>query len=403
AAHPLTAVHHAAGVLDDATVTGLTPGHLDRVLRAKAESALHLHELTARHHPDLAEFVLFSAAGATLGSAGQGNYAAANTFLDALARHRRARGLAGQSLAWGLWSEASGLTGHLADADLNRLGRGGVLGLTTRQALDLLDLSARLGEAHLVPVRLDLTALRGATTTPALLRGLVRGTTLRRATTTPGTPGAAGLTAAERLAAAPAADRPRLLLDLVVENVATVLGFAGGTAVDPDRPFKEMGFDSLTAVELRNRMNLATGLRLPATLVFDHPAPQTLADHLLTELFGAEEPATAPLLSELDRLEMVLGSLSSGHLALPDLGPDDREDIAARLRGLLHTWNRAQAGPGAAPAPAALGGPGDPAADGTPGTPGEGVPGATTAVTEQLGAASDDEIFDFIDKRFGGA
>ncbi|MGW9287220.1 type I polyketide synthase [Streptomyces albidoflavus] len=403
AAHPLTAVHHAAGVLDDATVTGLTPGHLDRVLRAKAESALHLHELTARHHPDLAEFVLFSAAGATLGSAGQGNYAAANTFLDALARHRRARGLAGQSLAWGLWSEASGLTGHLADADLNRLGRGGVLGLTTRQALDLLDLSARLGEAHLVPVRLDLTALRGATTTPALLRGLVRGTTLRRATTTPGTPGAAGLTAAERLAAAPAADRPRLLLDLVVENVATVLGFAGGTAVDPDRPFKEMGFDSLTAVELRNRMNLATGLRLPATLVFDHPAPQTLADHLLTELFGAEEPATAPLLSELDRLETVLGSLSSGHLALPDLGPDDREDIAARLRGLLHTWNRAQAGPGAAPAPAALGGPGDPAADGTPGTPGEGVPGATTAVTEQLGAASDDEIFDFIDKRFGGA
>nr|WP_241911122.1 type I polyketide synthase [Streptomyces sp. DH-12] len=402
AAHPLTAVYHAAGVLDDATITTLTPGHLERVLRAKADSALHLHELTARHHPDLAEFVLFSAAGATLGSAGQGNYAAANTFLDALARHRRARGLAGQSLAWGLWSEASGLTAHLADADLTRLGRGGVLGLATRQALDLLDLSAHAGEPHLVPVRLDLTALRRAETTPALLRGLVRGTALRRAAAAPGTPGAAGLTAAQRLAAAPAADRPRLLLDLVLENVATVLGFAGGSAVDPDRPFKEMGFDSLTAVELRNRMNIATGLRLPATLVFDHPAPGALADHLLTELFGEEETPTAPLLTELDRLESVLGSLSSGHLALPDLGPDDREDITSRIRGLLHTWNRALTDPGAAPAGTAPGGRGDEA--GAPDSlGGSALAGGATAVTEQLGAASDDEIFDFIDKRFGGA
>ncbi|GAA3117472.1 hypothetical protein GCM10020254_75380 [Streptomyces goshikiensis] len=174
AAHPLTAVVHTAGVLDDGIAEALTPERLDRVLRPKADAALHLHELT--RHLDLADFVLFSSAAGTFGGAGQANYAAANVFLDALARHRQAHGLPGTSLGWGLWAEASGMTGELDSADKDRMTRSGVLGLSSEEGLALLDTAHHTGDAHLVPMQLDLAPLRqaDAAMVPALLRGLVR-------------------------------------------------------------------------------------------------------------------------------------------------------------------------------------------------------------------------------------
>ncbi|MFD7631693.1 SDR family NAD(P)-dependent oxidoreductase, partial [Streptomyces sp. NPDC059851] len=295
AAHPLTAVIHTAGVLDDGITTALTPERVDRVLRPKADAALHLHELTRRL--DLADFVLFSSAAGTFGGAGQANYAAANVFLDALARHRQARGLAGTSLGWGLWAEASGMTGELDTADKDRMTRSGVLGLSSEEGLALLDTAHRTGDAHLVPMQLDLVPLRqaDASMVPALLRGLVR-TTARRAVgaTAAGT----GTPLVEQLVRLPGNERDTLLLDLVRDQVAAVLGHATPDAVEPGRAFKDLGFDSLTAVEFRNRLGAAAGVRLPATLVFDYPTPTALAGFLKDELLGSEAAAAAAALPQ---------------------------------------------------------------------------------------------------------
>nr|WLD25869.1 turonicin A polyketide synthase subunit TurHH [Streptomyces sp.] len=292
AAHPLTAVIHTAGVLDDGITTALTPERLDRVLRPKTDAALHLHELT--RGLDLADFVLFSSAAGTFGGAGQANYAAANVFLDALARHRQAHGLAGTSLGWGLWADASGMTGELDTADKDRMTRSGVLGLTSEEGLALLDTAHRTGDAHLVPMQLDLAPLRQADPgmVPALLRGLVRAPARRAVeTTATGT----GTPLVEQLVRLPGGEQDELLLDLVRDQVAAVLGHATPDAVEPGRAFKDLGFDSLTAVEFRNRLGAAAGVRLPATLVFDYPTPTALAGFLKDELLGSEAAAAAAL------------------------------------------------------------------------------------------------------------
>ncbi|MFF7636307.1 type I polyketide synthase [Kitasatospora sp. NPDC008050] len=292
AEHPLTAVVHAAGVLDDGALASLTPDRLRTVLGPKAEAAWHLHELTERL--DLADLVLFSSAAGVFGSAGQGNYAAANAFLDGLAQHRRRRGLPTTSLAWGLWAQASGMTGHLDAADLTRARQTGGLTLDTRHGLDLFDAAVAAGRALLVPVRLDAAALRSRTRDqlPALLRALFRGTARRTAERTEAD-APEGLRRA--LAALTATERRALLLDLVTGNAAAVLGHADPAAVHAGRPFRDLGFDSLTAVELRNRLNTATGLRLPATLVFDYPNPAALADHLDTRLSGGSTETGTPV------------------------------------------------------------------------------------------------------------
>ncbi|MEY9969587.1 acyl transferase domain-containing protein/short-subunit dehydrogenase/acyl carrier protein, partial [Streptacidiphilus sp. MAP12-16] len=293
--HPLTAVVHTAGVLDDGVISSLTPERVDAVLRPKVDAAWHLHELTA--DLDLSAFVVFSSAAGVFGAGGQGNYAAANAFLDGLAQHRRAQGLTATSLAWGLWADEGGMAGELAHADVERMERGGVAALTTVEGLALLDLAAASAEAVLVPARLDLAGLRARAVVsgevPSLLRGLVRVPSRRSATAVAG--GVESSSLGRRLAALAAAEQDQVLLDLVCAQAAAVLGHSGPEAVDPTRAFRDLGFDSLTALELRNRMNTATGLRLPATLVFDHPNPHALANQLRTELLGQRDAGVLPV------------------------------------------------------------------------------------------------------------
>ncbi|EFL26037.1 putative Type I modular polyketide synthase [Streptomyces himastatinicus ATCC 53653] len=291
AEHPLTGVVHTAGVLDDGVIGSLTPERLAKVLRPKADAAWNLHELTADLH--LKAFVLFSSASGVFGGAGQGNYAAANAYVDALAQQRRARGLPGTSLAWGLWADASGMTGALDDADVSRMNRGGVAALSAAEGLELFDAARGAGEALLVPVRLDLAAVRAEAASSGvvapLMRGLVRAPARR---TAEGSTGTGAL--AQRLAGLHETEQLDLLLGLVRTQVAAVLGYGSADSVDPDRAFRDLGFDSLTAVELRNRMNAATGMRLPATLVFDYPTSLVLAEHLRDELAGTQGQVSVP-------------------------------------------------------------------------------------------------------------
>ncbi|WP_434781143.1 SDR family NAD(P)-dependent oxidoreductase, partial [Amycolatopsis kentuckyensis] len=282
----LTGVVHTAGVLDDGVVESLTPERIDAVLGPKADAALNLHELTRDR--DLAWFALYSSLAGVAGAAGQANYAAANAALDALAARRRADGLPGVSLAWGQWAEASGMTAALDDEDLSRIARSGIGALGTAEALALFDAAQVAGAACVVPVRVDLTALRAqAEHLPALWHGLVRVRTRRAAGLPSGTDGLAA-----KLAGLGADDVRRFLLDLVRTHVAAVLGHDGADAVEPAKAFKDLGFDSLTAVELRNRLTAVTGLRLPATVIFDHPSPQALTALLQAELAGDAGPAT---------------------------------------------------------------------------------------------------------------
>ncbi|KJS52254.1 hypothetical protein VM98_32635, partial [Streptomyces rubellomurinus subsp. indigoferus] len=277
--HPLTAVVHAAGVLDDGVVESLTAEQVARVMRPKVDAAWNLHELTAG--TELAAFVLFSSAAAQLGNPGQANYAAANAALDALAATRRTAGLPATSLAWGLWADATGMTGELDEADLARMERTGIGALPAELGLELFDESLRLDAALLVPIQLDLAALRTqarAGMLPALLRGLVRAPARRREAT--------GGSLAQRLAGVAEADQEQVVLDVVLAQVASVLGHASGAAIEPGRAFKELGFDSLAAVELRNRLSQVAGLRLPATLVFDHPTPVEAARLILSLVGG---------------------------------------------------------------------------------------------------------------------
>ncbi|MEU9608126.1 type I polyketide synthase [Streptomyces sp. NPDC048057] len=304
AAHPLTAVVHAAGVLDDGVLTELTPERVDTVLRPKADAALHLHELT--RDLDLAAFVLFSSAAGVLGNPGQANYAAANAALDALVALRHRDGLPGVSLAWGYWATASGMTAHLGAADLRRNRRIGMTGLTTAEGMALLDAALRTGAetaGPLVAAKLDTAALSAAAVEgplPPLLRSLAPASRPVARATDP--TGPASLR--ERVAALGAAERTEALVDLVRGHAADVLGHTTADAVRADRTFKEAGFDSLTAVELRNRLAAATGLTLSPAMVFDYPKPAVLAGHLAAKLLGGvpdrptEPGAPAPTADE---------------------------------------------------------------------------------------------------------
>ncbi|MFD9740512.1 SDR family NAD(P)-dependent oxidoreductase, partial [Umezawaea sp. NPDC059074] len=306
AEHPVTAVVHAAGVLDDGVFESLTPERLDRVLRPKVDAAWHLHELTAGM--DLSAFVVFSSVSGVLGGAGQANYAAANTFLDALAQHRRAAGLPGLSLAWGLWAERTGMTAGMADTDVRRMASGGLPALALREGLALFD-TAGTGDALLVATGFDARALRSAEPGSPLLAGLVPP---RRAEPT---------SFAGRLAGKSEADRREVLLDVVRTEAAVVLGHAGPDAVDPTRAFTELGFDSLTAVELRNRLVAATGSRLPRTLVFDFPTADRVVDHLVAELAGVAAPAPVAAASVVDADPVVIvgmGCRLPGGVSSPD-------------------------------------------------------------------------------------
>ncbi|MGV9856865.1 type I polyketide synthase, partial [Streptomyces sp. NPDC003442] len=292
AEHPLTGVVHTAGVLDDGVIGSLTPERMAGVLRPKVDAAWNLHELT--RELDLSAFVLFSSAAGVFGAAGQGNYAAANAYVDALAQHRTALGLPGTSLAWGLWADSSGMTGGLDQADVSRMSRGGVAALATDEGKELFDAAGRAGEALLVPVRLDLAAARAEAASTGvvapLMSGLVRVPARR---TAEGSAGTGAL--AQRLARLNETERLQTLLELVRTQVAAVLGYATADSVDPDRAFRDLGFDSLTAVELRNRVNAVTGLRLPATLVFDYPTSLVLAEHLRDELAGTRAQSGLPV------------------------------------------------------------------------------------------------------------
>ncbi|MET8981426.1 SDR family NAD(P)-dependent oxidoreductase [Streptomyces sp. NPDC004539] len=296
AEHPLTAVVHAAGVLDDATLRTLDPARLDAVLRPKADGARHLDRLT--RDADLAAFVLFSSAAGLVGSAGQGAYAAANVHLDTLAAARGRAGLPATSVAWGLWRSDSAMTGGLSAADRLRMTRGGLLPMSPARGLALLDAALEAGEPALAAVRLDTARLTRDADLAPVLRSLVRRRTAEHA---PGTETPTGDGLPALLAATEPERRRHLVADTVFRHIATVLGRAPGTdaadtadrADSGGRSFKELGFDSLTAVELRNRLGRATGLRLPATLVFDHPTPAALADHLLDRLLPETEPEPA--------------------------------------------------------------------------------------------------------------
>ncbi|WP_343240262.1 type I polyketide synthase [Streptomyces sp. SID14515] len=282
----LTAVVHAAGVLDDGMINSLTAEQLDRALRAKMLAAKNLHELT--RDLDLSAFVLFSSAGATAGAPGQGNYAPGNAFLDALAQHRHALGLPATSVAWGAW-EGSGMAAGAVKDLLRRHGVPAIapdLALTAlRQAMDEAQPLLLVADIEWARYHVAFTAVRPS----PMFDEIPQVRQLRQ--TEPSASVEAGPALRQQVAGLSEAEREQLLLDLVRAHAAVVLGHAAPTAVAADRAFRDLGLDSVTAVELRNRLNIATGLRLPATLVFDFPTSAALAAHIGTELDGGSAPA----------------------------------------------------------------------------------------------------------------
>lgn len=278
--HPLIGVVHGAGVLDDGVVTALTPARVSSVLRPKVDAAVHLHELTA--DLPLAMFVLLSSAAGVLGNPGQASYAAGNAFLDGLAQHRRTRGLPATSIAWGAWAQVGGMADHLSETQARRMTRSASVPLTVADGLTLFDAACLSDRAAIVAQRWDAHRLAAAARTaalPAMLRGLVAVTA--RSAPAAGNPAGALLA---RLAARPHAEHGPLVQDFVREEVAAVLGHGDASAVQGASAFQDLGFDSLTSIELRNRLQRASGLVLSANLVFEHPSPVALAELLLQRL-----------------------------------------------------------------------------------------------------------------------
>ncbi|WP_037662961.1 SDR family NAD(P)-dependent oxidoreductase, partial [Streptomyces aurantiacus] len=374
---PLTAVFHAAGVLDDGVLDAMTPERLDTVFRAKAESARNLDELTAGL--ELSAFVLFSSFAGVAGGAGQGSYAAANAFLDGLAHARRARGLTATSVAWGPWA-GSGMAAEGVAAE--RLRGGAIPPLEPDHAITALKRLLAQDRTAVLVADIDWQQYAPAFTAGRPSRLYVELPEVERLSATAAAHGGTGGPAAgqgpdlvAKLASLQRPEQERLLLDLVCEQVAAVLGYSGAAAVEPTRAFRELGFDSLTAVELRNRVNALTGLVLPATVVFDHPTPTALADCLRTELApDAADPATL-LLGDLDRLEGSLAAAGSAGAA----DEITRTKVAVRLQAALDRWKSPGGQPGG----------------------GAATTGDTGDVGDHLAAASDDEMLAFIKKQLG--
>jgi acyl transferase domain-containing protein len=360
----LSSVMHTAGVLDDGVIDRQSAARLETVLAVKATSAAHLDELTAGM--DLDAFVLFSSAASTLGSAGQGNYAAANSYLDAVAEHRRARGLAGLSVAWGLWG-GGGLAQSKTEIQA-RMKRLPMPPMDPQLAVRALG-EALAGEDAVVTVMdvdwAQLAAVPGSTglTEKPLVRDLpeVRRLAAVRPAVADPAQGEGGL--ARRLAGLDRAEQDKLLTDVVRTEAAALLGYASADAVQARQAFKDLGFDSLTSVEFRNRLNTVTGLRLPSTVVFDHPNAVALAGWLRSELVGDEESAE-PIFGELDRLEASLEKSASEH--------EVRENVTRRLQGILSRWIEKQGG-------SEFG----------------------SEETVELESATPDQLFEFLDREFG--
>ncbi|MDQ0936684.1 acyl transferase domain-containing protein/NADPH:quinone reductase-like Zn-dependent oxidoreductase [Streptomyces turgidiscabies] len=352
-------IYHAAGLLDDAVVTALTPERMRRVLGVKAAGAWNLHELTS--HLDVSRFVLFSSVAGVWGNPGQGNYAAANTFLDALAEYRQGLGLAGISLAWGPWAQSEGMAGGMAQVDLDRMGRAGLALISDAEGLALLDAALDTGRATLVTARLNNAALtQDNPSLPPVLAQLAR-----KAGTTASTAPAGGGDLAARLAGQSPEQQSETLIRLIQTQAAMVLGANEPDSLSADRPFRDLGFDSLTTVELRNRLNAATGLRLPATVLFDHSTADALAAYLAQELADSDDGADGTLaaFSELEKIELSLDRIAADETT--------RSRLAAQLTRILAGLN-------------ATGAPAD---------------GETEA--DRILDASDDEVFAFIDQQLG--
>ncbi|MGW5724146.1 type I polyketide synthase [Amycolatopsis sp. NPDC003865] len=351
---PVRAVFHAAGIVQGTALDDTELAEFGEVVAAKVDGAAHLDELLA----DVDAFVLFSSNAGVWGSGGQGAYAAGNAFLDALAQRRRDRGLTATSVAWGAW-QGAGMAGD-DDAE-EHLRRRGVGAMPPERALLALGQALDGDETVLTVADVDWERfVRGFTAArprPLLddLPAVRRALDAQRAE-----PEATPESFTGRLAGLPPVEQERVVLDHVRDAIARVLGHTGGGEIDAQRPFKELGFDSLTGVELRNRLRTATGLKLPATLVFDHPTPSALAGFLLAALVGEE----VPLLTELDRIEALVSGVS----------PEDAAfgQITSRLRTMLDKLGEARASD-----------------DGRP------------RVAQQLEAATDDEIFDFIHRELG--
>jgi polyketide synthase 7 len=303
---PLAGVVHCAGVTEDATVGSLDAGGIARVLAPKAAGAWHLHELAG----EVPLFVLFSSAAGILGAPGQGNYAAANSFLDALASWRRARGLSGQSLAWGLWQDPSELTRHLTATDMGRIRRAGLIAMPAEQALALLDAALHTAAPALVTASLDAAALarhaHAVGSPPAAAAG-------------------AGLVA--QVAGLDPAARQQALTRLVCAQAARVLGHVTASTIEPGRAFRDLGFDSLTALELRNRLTAATSLSLPTTLIFDHPTPAETAAYIGGKITPKAAGSFSALLAEVERLTAILPGANASSR--------DREEISSHLLEFL--------------------------------------------------------------------
>ncbi|MFE4372395.1 SDR family NAD(P)-dependent oxidoreductase, partial [Streptomyces sp. NPDC056835] len=336
AEHPPTAVVHTAGVLDDGVLEALTPERLDTVLRPKADAVRALHELTA--DADLAAFVVFSSVAGVLGSPGQANYAAANAFLDAFAARRHATGRPAVSLAWGMWTRTSTMTAGLGAADLGRIARTGLLPTSTEDGLAAFDRALVGALPTVVPVRVDTAALRGADTVPPLLRELAPVANRRAAASAPTAPAES---VRSRLRGLPVEQRAALLLDLVLKDVALVLGHSDPRGISADGAFRDLGFDSLTAVELRNKISDRIGLKLTATAVFDHPSPRALVDHLLGRLTAApatardaEEPSYERVMADLTRVGNSLAALK--------LTGTQQAALAEAFRGLAEPWTQGE-------------------------------------------------------------
>ncbi|MEU8139922.1 SDR family NAD(P)-dependent oxidoreductase, partial [Streptodolium elevatio] len=385
AEYPLTAVFHAAAILDDAVIGDLTVAQMQHALRVKVGGAEHLHELT--RDLDLSAFVLFSSVAGICAAAGQGNYAPGNAYLDALASRRRAAGLAATSISWGHWAG-----GGIASPEIEeRLGRQGLTMLDPARAVEALGHILDHGESHLAVCDIDWDVLF-RDRPKALVSEILRGD--------PGADGPAEGGHGDRAAGRPDTEEPgvrlaaalggldeqgrvRHLVRLVRGLAAVVQGHESADAVDVAKPFRDQGFDSLTAVELRNRLIAETGQRLPATLIFDHPTPNALARHLSGRLVPEADPggaATATAVdAELDRLETLFAGLSEH--------ADGYARTAARLADLAARWNERAAAAGAS-APDSEPGGADPA-------PGD------ASFADEISAAGDDELIALIGKQFG--